>query len=206
MQPRQTAPTLGVHPIARIGLAAAVTALGLAACGASPADQEPEATAHQRGSAGLSEAVDQSAATRSKAKVGPVRAIRVATSAVNGGRVFDMELDNERGRLVWELDVASSGKAYGVKINARSGKVVKLKRDRTPDRGMRLLKVAKVRATKAARTAAAAVKPADLYALELDRWRRKVMWEAELVIANGTEYDVKINARSGKVVSKKIDD
>ena len=56
--------------------------------------------------------------------VGPVRAIRIATAAVNGGRVFDMELDNERGRLVWKLDVVSSGKAYDVKINARTGKVV----------------------------------------------------------------------------------
>ena len=93
-----------------------------------------------------------------------------------------------------------------MKINARTGKIVRLKRDRTPDRGMKLLNVAKVRATKAARTAATAVKPADLRALELDRWRRKVVWEAELVRANGTEYDVKINARTGKVVSKRIDD
>jgi len=58
-----------------------------------------------------------------------VRAIRIATSAVNGGRVFDMELDNERGRLVWELDVASSGKAYDVTINARTGKMVSKKID-----------------------------------------------------------------------------
>jgi uncharacterized membrane protein YkoI len=206
MQPTHNAPAPGARPIARISLAVAATALGLAACGATPTDQEARATTDQTGSAGLSEAVDQSAATRSKAKVGPVRAIRIATAAVNGGRVFDMDLDNERGGLVWELDVASSGKAYDVKIDARTGKVVKLKRDRTPDRGVKLLKVAKVRATKAARTATAAVKPADLRALELDRWRRKVVWEAELVTANGTEYDVKINARTGKVVSKKIDD
>ena len=81
-----------------------------------------------------------------------------------------------------------------------------MKRDRTPDRGMRLLKVAKVRAAKAVRTASAAVKRADLRAIELDRWRGRVVWEAELATANGTEYDVKVNARTGKVVSKKIDD
>jgi uncharacterized membrane protein YkoI len=71
---------------------------------------------------------------------------------------------------------------------------------------MRLLKVAKVRAAKAVGTATAAVKRADLQAIELDRWRGRVVWESELTTANGTEYDVKVNARSGKVVSKKVDD
>ena len=51
------------------------------------------------------------------------------------------ELDRERGTILWEVDVASSGKNYEVKLNARSGKVVKVKLDRTPDQGMRLLKV-----------------------------------------------------------------
>ena len=76
----------------------------------------------------LDVAADQRAATRSKAYVGPLRAIRLATAAVDGGRVFDMELDRERGRLLWELDVASAGKDYEVKLSARSGKVVKLER------------------------------------------------------------------------------
>ena len=48
-------------------------------------------------------------------------------------------------------------------------------------------------------------KRADLRALELDRCAQ-VVWEAELVRANGTEYDVKINAPTGKTVSKTIDD
>jgi hypothetical protein len=75
-----------------------------------------------------------------------------------------------------------------------------------PDQGMRLLKVAKVRAAKAVGTATAAVKRADLQAIELDIWRGRVVWASELTTANGTEYDVKVNARSGKVVSKKVDD
>ena len=83
----------------RIGLAAAVTALGLSACGA-PTDDEAGATTAQTGSSGLSEAVGKNAATRSRARVRPVRAIRIATAAVDRGRVFDLELDNERGRLV----------------------------------------------------------------------------------------------------------
>lgn len=199
-------PAATSRPIVRISLAAAVAALVLAACGTATAGSEPEATDRQAGSASVSQAVGQSATIGSSAKVGPVRAIRLATAAVNGGRVFGMELDRERARLVWELDVASSGKAYDVELNARSGKVVRLKRDRTPERGVKLLKVAKVRAAKAVRTATAAVQRANLRALELDRWRGRVVWEAELAAASGIEYDVKINARTGKVLSQKIDD
>jgi uncharacterized membrane protein YkoI len=193
------------RPHARVGLVAAVATLGLAACGTAATDEERSTTSNQARSVGPSDAAARSGASRSMTEVGPVRAIRIATAAVNGGRVFDMALDRERGQLLWELDAASSGKAYDVKINARTGKVVRLKRDRTPDRGMRLLEVAKVRAAKAARTATAAVRRADLHALELDTWRGMVAWEAELVTANGTEYDVKINARTGELVSKKID-
>jgi uncharacterized membrane protein YkoI len=193
-------------PIARIGLTAAVAALGLAACGTSATAEERSAPGSQTRSPDLSEAVGENATARSKAKVGPVQAIKIATATVKGARVFDMELDREHGTLLWKLDVASSDKAYDVTINARSGKVVRLMRDRTPDRGMRLLKDAKVSAAKAARTATSAVERADLRGLELDRWRGEVVWEAELLTANGTEYDVKINARSAEVVSKRIDD
>lgn len=63
-----------------IGLA--VSALALAACGTTAAGSEPEATDMQAGSAGITQAVDRSAAIRSNAKVGPARAIRLAT----GGR------------------------------------------------------------------------------------------------------------------------
>jgi uncharacterized membrane protein YkoI len=198
--------TPATHPIVRVGSFAAVAALVFAACGTAASGQERNATREHPGSASLTEAVNRSEATTSTARVGPIRAIRLGTAAVKGGRVFDMELNRERGSLVWELDVASSGKAYDVRLNARSGKVVRLKRDRTPDRGMRLLRVAEVSAAGAVRTATSAVKPADLRANELDRWHGRVVWEAELRTANGTEYDVKIDARTGKVASKKIDD
>lgn len=193
-------------PSVRVGAIAAIAALALAGCGTAASGEGHAAVSERAAPARLDDAADERAATRSRADVGPSRAITLATAAVDGGRVFDMELDRERGRLLWEVDVASSGKDYDVKLNARSGKVVRVKVDRTPDQGMRLLKVAKVRAAKAVRTATAAVKRADLQAIELDRWRGRVVWEAEVTTASGTEYDVKVNARSGKVVSKKVDD
>ena len=203
MRAKQETAAAGRRRSVRAGRVAAVAALVLAGCGTAASGREEGAARERAAPADPQEAAQQSTATRGRTDVGPLRVIRLATAAVSSGKVFDMELD---GRLLWELDVASSGKAYDVKLDARSGKLLRLKRDRTPDRGMRLLKVAKVSAAKAVRTVSAAVKCADLRALELDRWRGRVVWEAELTTANRTEYDVKVNARTGKVVSKTIDD
>ena len=203
MRAKQETAAAGRRRSVRAGRVAAVAALVLAGCGTAASGQEEGAARERAAPADPQEAAQQSTATRGRTDVGPLRVIRLATAAVSSGKVFDMELD---GRLLWELDVASSGKAYDLKLYARSGKLLRLKRDRTPDQGMRLLKVAKVSAAKAVRTASAAVKRADLRALELDRWRGRVVWEAELTTANRTEYDVKVNARTSKVVSKTIDD
>jgi uncharacterized membrane protein YkoI len=107
--------------------------LVLAGCGAAASGEGHAAVSGRAAPARLDDAADERAATRSRTEAGPLRAIRLATAAVDGGRVFDMELDRERGRLLWEVDVASFGKDHDVKLNARSGKVVRVKVDRTPD-------------------------------------------------------------------------
>lgn len=106
MRPEPITPGAGRPPIARVVLAAAVGALGLAACGMAATGEEQSTTSNEARPAGLSEAVAQSEATRSKADVGPVRAIRIATAAVNGGRVFGMELD--RGLALADAEFAST--------------------------------------------------------------------------------------------------
>jgi hypothetical protein len=160
------------HPVRRASSdrarrgAATVAALGLTGCGTAAIDEERSTTSNQPRSVDPSEVGAHSVATRSKADVGLCgqSESQPRRSTVQG--FFHIELDRERGRLLWELDAASAGKAYDVKIHARSGKVVRLRRDRTPDPGMRHLKVARVTAAKAARTAVAAVRRADLHTLE----------------------------------------
>lgn len=183
-----------------------MAAMALAATGTAAVEAKTSNPQGQARSASSNGIVDKSGVTQSKATVGVRRAIKIGSAAVRNGKVFDLELDRERGMLVWELDVASGSAVYDVTINARSGKVLRVKRDHTPDRGLRLLPAANVNAEKAARTATRAVPGAKVHGLELDRRRDRVVWEAELVTGKGVEYDVVIDAKTGKVLSKKVDD
>ena len=138
-------------------------------------------------------------------RVGAVEAIPIATNA-RPGKVFDLDLDLRRGRLVWDLDVASAGREFEIRVDARSGKVLRVSRDRTPDPEIALLRSAKVGASKAARTSARAVRGGSTTALELERERGTVVWDAEVTTSGGVEYDVIVHARTGDVLSRRVDD
>ena len=148
---------------------------------------------------------EASSAAAAQAQVGAVQAIRLATTTVKPGRVFDLDLDSERGRLVWDVDVASRGRELEVRIDARSGRVLRVERDRTPDPEMALLAAARVPAARAVRISSAAVRGARLDGLELERERGRVVWKAELT-RSGVEYDVVVDARSGQVLRRRVDD
>ena len=152
-------------------------------------------------------AVVTSATALAQTSVGPVQSIGIATKAVKpAGRVFDLDLDRERGRLVWEADVASAGREFEVRIHARSGKVLRVRRDRTPDPEMALLRSAKVTAVRAVRISKRAARGAALEDLGLERQRGNVVWSADLGTGAGVEYDVVVDAVSGKVLRKVRDD
>lgn len=138
--------------------------------------------------------------------VGPVRAVQIASAAVTGGFVFELELELERGVLVWEADVASGSREYDVTIAARSGKVLRVVRDRTPDAGMRLRTAATVLPAQAVRTSVRAVPGSMLRDLELRRWRGTVAWRAEVVTRSGIGYEVVLDAATGRLLAKRVDD
>lgn len=142
----------------------------------------------------------------STANVGPVRAVRIASAAVTGGFVLELELERKRGALVWEADVASGTREYDVTVAARSGKVLRVARDRTPDAALRLRPAAKVTPVQAVRISTRAVPGSALHDLELRRWRGNVAWKAEVVTRRGVEYEVVLDAGTGKLLSKRVDD
>jgi uncharacterized membrane protein YkoI len=110
MRPKTRTSAARPLPSVRAGAIAAIAALALAGCGAAASGEGHAAVSERAAPAHHDDAADERAATKSRADVGPLRAIRLATAAVDGERVFDMELDRERGRLLWEGDVASSAR------------------------------------------------------------------------------------------------
>lgn len=59
---------------------------------------------------------------------------------------------------------------------------------------------------KAAAIVARAVKGGVVLELEFDHDRRGDHFDAEVRAANGRKYEIKIDARSGKILSKRLDD
>jgi uncharacterized membrane protein YkoI len=140
------------------------------------------------------------------ANVGAVRAVRIASAAVAGGFVLELELEQKRTALVWEADVASGNREYDVTIAARSGKVLRVVRDRTPDAAMRLRPAAKITPVQAVRISTRAVPGSTLHDLELRRWRGRAAWKAEVVTPRAVEYEVVLDAGTGKLLGKRVDD
>lgn len=66
------------------------------------------------------------------AKLG-YRAAAKKILAARHGRMTELNLDEERGRVVWESDVHHGGTKYEVTIDAASGKVIKNRPDRDDD-------------------------------------------------------------------------
>lgn len=57
------------------------------------------------------------------------RATDIALKQVNGSRVLELELDRERGKLVYEIEVRISGGTADVVIDAGTGKVLHVDKD-----------------------------------------------------------------------------
>ena len=108
---------------------------GLAGCG----DDEPAAEAPRTVTVttpppattpGAADGADDTA-TRS---VSRRRAIAIARERVGGGRVDDVDRDDDDGRAVWKVKLARAGGIeHEVHVRVADGRVVKVERDRDDD-------------------------------------------------------------------------
>jgi len=120
------------------------------------------------------------------------------------------ELDAKRNGL-WKVEVVTTnGTEREMRIDPANGKIVRgpdTDDDDADDRAEHRRKVegAKLDFRAAAKKVRSVVNGARITELELDTHRGTVVWEADLVVGDGKKYDVKIDAKSGKVVQKKVD-
>lgn len=64
-----------------------------------------------------------------KEKISENKAKEIAVEKVGGGTVREIELDSEKGVLVYEIEVKYNGVKYEVEIDAYTGEIVKFKKD-----------------------------------------------------------------------------
>ena len=134
------------------------------------------------------------------------------------GTVQAVELEDEDGTIVYGFEiVAKDGSQQEVKIDAQTGKVVKVEADHEEENGnekangendvqnqAELEKQAKITEEAATKTALEKV-PGTVQAVELEDEDGTIVYGFEIVAKDGSQQEVKIDAQTGKVVKVEAD-
>ncbi|KAB7705602.1 hypothetical protein F9802_13790 [Bacillus aerolatus] len=144
-----------------------------------------------------------------QAKFSEQESVKISLEKVPG-TVKNVELDDEDGTVVYEVEVqAKDGKEQDVKIDAQTGKVIKIEKDDEDEKEesdqqeqARLMKQAKITKEESMKIALEKV-PGTVKSVELDDEDGTVVYEVEVQAKDGKEQDVKIDVQTGKIV--KID-
>jgi len=121
-----------------------------------------------------------------------------ALSAVGGGEVLQAVLDTmgKTDRRVWSVDVLGSAHEYEVQIDAHTDAVLKV----ITQPLAALAPCTFITKAKAERIALAAVGGGKVLLAVLEKTDNPPDWSVDVVKSNGSEYEVKVNACTGKVI------
>ena len=157
---------------------------------------------------------DQSQAELAKqAKISEEAATKTALEKVPG-TVKEVELEDEDGTIVYGIEVVSTdGSQQDVKVDAQTGKVVKVEADDEEDgeekdegeNQAELAKQAKISEEEATKAALEKV-PGTVKQVELEDEDGTIVYGIEVVSTDGTQQDVKVDAKTGKIVKVEADD
>lgn len=148
-----------------------------------------------------------STAGNGSARVAVGDAVRAAVGAVPG-TVTEAELDDEDGRLVWEVDVYGSDKSWhDVTVDPGTGKVLGEHVDADGDRhAPRRTSVTLDEAVGAALRSA----PGTVTSIELEdhdgRSGRAAHWEVDVRGKDGKKHERNVDAKTAKVTVDRSDD
>lgn len=187
--------------------AAGLTALTVAAC-TSTESESPElnesvstsvstAPATPTSTTAASEAAHEAAAIESA-----LNALGTAAGAVPGGQVFDLETERAGDQLQFEAKVAADGAETKVVIDETGHTVISQQPVDKPDDDIAKLEGTTVTAEQALQTASDDLEGALFDELEIDsNADGAVIWEVELVDADGAKTEYNIDAHTGEILS-----
>lgn len=118
---------------------------------------------------------------------------------------LEVELDNDKGVLHYDISFEYQNKDYDYEINAKTGKIISVEK---PNATASAVKVSKATA-KSTALKHAGVKSADISRYQIELEKDDGVWKYELSFNVGyTEYEYTINAENGKILhsEKEIDD
>jgi uncharacterized membrane protein YkoI len=136
------------------------------------------------------------------AKVTIDQAIKTASEIV-AGRVVEAELVKKHGLTVWEVEILRADEILTeVRIDATTGAVINIRALADDMKITRLVKDAKVTIDQAIKTASEKV-AGTLIEVELAKKHGLIVWEVEILRAEGNVAEVRIDANDGRVIATK---
>ncbi|MEV0781441.1 PepSY domain-containing protein [Streptomyces sp. NPDC050423] len=150
-----------------------------------------------------------STASNGSARVTVGDAVKAAVGAVPG-TVTEAELDDEDGRLVWELDVYGSDKSWhDVTVDPGNGKVLGQHVDNDDDGDRHAPPKTSVTLDEAVGAALRSA-PGTVTSVELEdhdgRGGRAVHWEVDVRGKDGSKHERDVDAKTAKVTVDRSDD
>lgn len=118
-----------------------------------------------------------------------------ALKAVGGGTVVQAQRDQWKGYQIWDIAITQPGFEYDVFVNARNGAILQISKH--INNGPQAQYISKAQAEK---IALAAVGGGKVLLITLEKGDNPVDWSVDVRATNKQEYEVKINAITGKVI------
>lgn len=172
---------------------------GAEASSAAPTDTQSSSTSSPTSSSTSSASATAGAANGQTESA--LKAITTAESGVQGGEVFDLEDETERGERVWSAKVATpDDRQFNLAISQDGSSIVANDADMTPDDDIQKLRSADISVSDAITTAAEQAQgQGDVTSLEIDtNDADAVVWQIEFGGDSGTT--VLVDAISGEVL------
>jgi uncharacterized membrane protein YkoI len=123
------------------------------------------------------------------------RAEQIALRAVGGGKVMQAQRDEWQGYPIWDVAITQPGWEYDVYVDARTGAILKSIKLRNAS-SMKFISKAK-----AEQIALKAVGGGTVLLVVLEKNDNPPDWSVDVRATNGKEYEVKVNAYTGKVIA-----
>lgn len=150
------------------------------------------------------------------AAITPQQAKNIALYSAGGGQVTDFDLERKRSGFYYEVEVKNNGVEYEFKIDVATGRILQRKVENKVRPGQPVQPVQPVTPTpapvvmisvqQAKQIALQAVGGGWVTDIELENKRSaNPYYDVEVRDNRGREYDVKINATTGAVISVKRD-
>ena len=133
------------------------------------------------------------------ALISQAQAEQEALAAVSGGEVLQARLDSfvKNDRKTWSVDILGSAHEHEVTVDAHTGTVLKIVSQPLEA----LAPCTFITKAKAEKIALAAVGGGKVLLAVLDKTDTPVNWSVDVAHNNGSEYEVKVNACTGKVIA-----